>query len=59
MHMRIVRNLRFDDDSGTLRIAGENGFGKEKTVYIDIANAEMFLNAIKSAFQMTGKNVAL
>lgn len=56
MHITKVRKLRIDEDTGSFKIAGSDGFGKEKTVYIDIENPELFLNVIKSAFQKTGKN---
>ncbi|PSH70222.1 hypothetical protein CU102_03795 [Phyllobacterium brassicacearum] len=59
MHMKKLKKLRFDEDTGALKIAGENGFGKDKTVYVDVENPELFLNAIKSAFQMGGKDIEL
>jgi hypothetical protein len=59
MHMKKPKKLRFDDDTGTLKIAGENGFGEDKTVFVDVANPEIFLSAIKSAFQKGGKDVDL
>ena len=51
MHMKKLFKLRFDEGSVTLKIAGENGFGKDKTIYIDVPEPDTFLKAIKSAFR--------
>lgn len=58
MHMRQLKKLRYDDDTCTLKIDGENGFEKSKTIYLDIKNTEIFLNTIKSAFHFDDVAIA-
>lgn len=59
MHMKKLYKVRYDEQCSTFKFAGEDPFGKEKTVYIDIKNTEIFINAIKSAIQQDGRNIEL
>jgi hypothetical protein len=59
MHLKKLYKVRYDEQSSTLKLAGEDPFGKDKNVYINIENAELFLNAIKLAIQKYGENIEL
>jgi hypothetical protein len=57
--MKKLKKVRYDQQGGSFKIAGEDPYGKNKTVYIDIENAELFINAIKLAIQKDGENIEL
>lgn len=59
MHLKKLNNVRYDEQFGTFKIAGEDSFGKTVSVYFDVKNTELFINAIKSAIQKYGENIEL
>jgi hypothetical protein len=56
MRMKKLKKVRYDTQSGSF-IAGTDGFGKNKSVYLDVKDADVFINAVKLAIQRDGENV--
>ncbi|MGH7002996.1 MAG: hypothetical protein ACREIP_03530, partial [Alphaproteobacteria bacterium] len=51
MRIRELKEIRYEEQVGNLKISGLNPFKKTKSVNISIDDPEAFLNAIKSALQ--------
>ena len=49
MRIRELHEIRYEEESGNLKLSGLNPYNEAKSVNISIDNPEEFLNAIKTA----------
>ncbi|PSH63273.1 MULTISPECIES: hypothetical protein [Phyllobacterium] len=49
MRLRELQEMRYDQDTGQLKLSGLNAFNKAKSVTVSIDSPEEFLNAVKTA----------
>lgn len=49
MRIRELHEIRFEKETGNLKLSGLNPFKKNKSVNISIDDLEVFLDAIKTA----------
>jgi hypothetical protein len=56
MRIRELHEIRYEEETGNLKLSGFNAFKEAKSVNISIDNSEEFLNAIKTALADTEGN---
>ncbi len=60
MRIRELREIRYDEETASLKFSGLNSFQKAKSVTVSIDNPELFLNALKTVLRdSNGKSVKL